>query len=257
MKRSTIRFLILAGIITIVGTVVIQVYFLQVTFNYEQRKLDQKIQVALWDVVNKLYEFNNAQQIGFNPVYQYSSDYYIVNVNDFIDATILEHYLIKTFEQQNIQLSFEYAIYDCQTDKMVYGNHINLGEKLSNPLKIEMPKHNEFVYYFGIYFPNRKKAVFGNFGLTYVISGVLILVTMFFGYALIIILKQRRFSELQNDVVNNLTHEFKTPLSSIILSSEVLNDDNIVNEPFRIKRYSQIIKEQANYLLQQWKNYWG
>ena len=250
MKRSTIRFLILAGIITIVGTVVIQVYFLQVTFNYEQRKLDQKIQVALWDVVNKLYEFNNAQQIGFNPVYQYSSDYYIVNVNDFIDATILEHYLIKTFEQQNIQLSFEYAIYDCQTDKMVYGNHINLGEKLSNPLKIEMPKHNEFVYYFGIYFPNRKKAVFGNFGLTYVISGVLILVTMFFGYALIIILKQRRFSELQNDVVNNLTHEFKTPLSSIILSSEVLNDDNIVNEPFRIKRYSQIIKEQANYLLQ-------
>ncbi|OFX23261.1 MAG: hypothetical protein A2041_07990 [Bacteroidetes bacterium GWA2_31_9b] len=251
MKRSAIRFLILFGIISIVGIISIQVYFFQVAYNHEQRKLNQKIQVALWDVVNKIYEFNKVKYVGFNPVYQYSPDYYVVNVNDFIDAKILEHFLIKTFEQQNIQLDFEYAIYDCQTDKMVYGNHIILDKTKVKPSNIEMPKYSEFIYYFGIYFPDRKQSILGNIGFIYAMSGILIIVTLFFGYAIVVILKQRRLSEIQNDVVNNLTHEFKTPLSSILLSTEILNTDDIINEPARIKKYAQIIENQANMLLSQ------
>ena len=73
---------------------------------------------------------------------------------------------------------------------------------------------------------------------------------MFLGYALIVIMQQRRFSELQKDIVNNLTHEFKTPLSSIVLSTEVLDDNDVIKEPDRIKNYSKIIKTQANYLLE-------
>jgi len=251
MKRSVIRILVLFGIISIVGIISIQVYFFQVAYSQEQRKLNQKIQVALWDVVNKIYEFNKIKHMGVNPVYQYSPDYYVVNVNDFIDAKILEHYLIKTFEQQNIQLNFEYAIYDCQTDKMVYGNHIYHGKNKIKSSKIEMPKYNEFVYYFGIYFPDRKQSILGNIGFIYAMSGILILVTLFFGYALVVVLKQRRLSEIQNDVVNNLTHEFKTPLSSILLSTEILNTDDIIDEPARIKKYAQIIENQANILLSQ------
>ena len=81
------------------------------------------------------------------------------------------------------------------------------------------------------------------------VYSVLIFVVLFLAYALIVLLQQRRFSELQKDVVNNLTHEFKTPLSSIILSSEVLDENEIVNEPDRIKKYAFIIKDQANSLL--------
>ncbi len=250
MRKPAVRLVIFLGVISIIGIIALQVYFFQITFNNEERKLNQKIQVALWDVVEQIYELNNIKYVGINPVSQVSPDYFVVNVNDFIDADILEHYLIKTFEKQNINLDFEYAIYDCQSDKMLFGKYINLSKQEDKPSRIELPKHDEFIYYFGIYFPSRKQHILGSINSIYILSGILIFVVLFLAYALIVILQQRRFSELQKDVVNNLTHEFKTPLSSIVLSADVLNEKDIVNEPDRIVRYSQIIKTQANTLLQ-------
>jgi len=249
MRKPAVRLVVLLGVISIIGVIAIQVYFFQITFNNEERKLNQKIQVALWDVVEQIYDANNIPYVGVNPVYQYSSDYFVVNVNDFIDSDVLEHYLIRTFEKQNINLDFEYAIYDCETDEMIYGKYINLNEKQEKPLTIDLPKHEEFVYYFGIYFPWRKQHILGNIDSVYYLSGILIFVILFLAYALIVILQQRRFSELQKDVVNNLTHEFKTPLSSIILSTDVLNEKNISKEPQRIKKYAEIVRKQANFIL--------
>ncbi len=249
MRKPAVRLVVFLGVISIIGVIAIQVYFFQITFNNEERKLNQKIQVALWDVVEQVYEANNIPYVGVNPVYQYSSDYFVVNVNDFIDSDVLEHYLIRTFEKQNINLDFEYAIYDCETDEMIYGKYINLNEKQEKPLTIDLPKHEEFVYYFGIYFPWRKQHILGNIDSVYYLSGILIFVILFLAYALIVILQQRRFSELQKDVVNNLTHEFKTPLSSIVLSTDVLNEKNITEEPQRIKKYVEIVKKQANFIL--------
>lgn len=249
MRKPAIKVVVFLGLISIIGIIALQVYFFQITFNNEDRKLNQKIQVALWDVVEQIYEINNIKYVGKNPVYQSSPDYFVVNVNDFIDPDILEHYLLKTFEKQNIKLDFEYGIYDCQSDKMLYGKYINLSKKENKPSKIELQKNDEFVYYFGIYFPWRKHYILSNINSIYILSGILIFVVLFLAYSLIVILQQKRFSELQKDVVNNLTHEFKTPLSSIILSTDVLNEKNITKEPERIKTYSQIIKKQAEYLL--------
>ena len=201
MRKPAIRLVILLGIISIIGVIGIQVYFFHVTFNNEERKLNQKIQVALWEVVEEIYELNHIEYVGDNPVFQFSQDYYIVNVNDFIDSDILEHFLIKTFEKQNIILDFEYAIYDCRTDEMLYGKYVNLSEAQEKPSKITLSKHEEFVYYFGIYFPGRKQYLYGNISSIYYLSGILIFVILFLGYALIVILQQKRFSELQKDVV--------------------------------------------------------
>jgi two-component system phosphate regulon sensor histidine kinase PhoR len=131
----------------------------------------------------------------------------------------------------------------------MYGKYVNLGKKKNKPSNIELPKHEEFIYYFGVYFPWRKQYVLGNIHSIYILSGILIFVVLFLGYALVVILQQKRFSELQKDVVDNLTHEFKTPLSSIVLSTDVLNETEISKEPERIKKYSGIIKKQANTLL--------
>lgn len=249
MRKPAIRLVVILGVISIIGVIAIQIYFFQISFNNEERKLNQKIQVALWDVVEQIYELNKIKYVGKNPVYQHSSDYFVVNVNDFIDTEVLEHYLIKTFEKQNVKLDFEYAIYDCQTDEMLFGNYINLSSEEKKPSKVELYKHEDFVYYFGIYFPWRKQYILGNINSVYYFSGILIFIVIFLAYALIVILQQRKFSDLQKSVVNNLTHEFKTPLSSIILSTEVLNEDNIEEEPDRIKSYSGIIRNQANSLL--------
>ena len=70
------------------------------------------------------------------------------------------------------------------------------------------------------------------------------MVVLFFGYTLSVILRQRQLSEVQKNFINNLTHELKTPISSIALSASVLNDKAILKSPKRLFEYARIIEEQ-------------
>jgi two-component system phosphate regulon sensor histidine kinase PhoR len=82
-------------------------------------------------------------------------------------------------------------------------------------------------------------------------SVVLLIVILFFGYTLFVILKQKRLSEIQKDFINNMTHEFKTPISTIAVSTEVLKDPNIINQPERLLNYTTIIETENTRLKQQ------
>jgi len=67
---------------------------------------------------------------------------------------------------------------------------------------------------------------------------------LFFGYTLTVIIRQRQLSEVQKNFINNLTHELKTPISSIAIASSVLNNEDILNTPDRLFTYARIIQEQ-------------
>ncbi len=255
MKRNTIRLTIILGIISIIGIIVVQVYLLQKNFSLKERQLNQSIQIALRNVAEILSEYNNTVLPYENVVYQYSSNYYLVNVNDIIDAELLEYYLIKELNKINLNLDFEYGIYDCHTDKMVYGNYVRMSD--NTPVKKTrkiLPKYDEYIYYFGVYFPERQKYVLSDFVVWYILTGILLIVIIFFGYSQYIIMRQKQLSEIQKDFIDNLTHEFKTPITSLKLSAEVLSDREIIKEPSRIKKYVSIINEQSQKLLDQVDN---
>lgn len=255
MKRNTIRLTIILGIISIIGIVIVQVYLLQKNFSLKERQLNQSIQIALRNVAEILAEYNNTVLPYENVVYQYSSNYYLVNVNDIIDAELLEHYLIKELSKINLNIDFEYGIYDCHNDQMVYGNYVQLSGNNDIPkTRKNLPKYDEYIYYFGVYFPDREKYILSDFVIWYILTAILFLVIIFFGYSQFVIMRQKQLSEIQKDFIDNLTHEFKTPITSLKLSAEVLSDRDIINEPARIKKYAGIINDQSQKLLDQVDN---
>jgi two-component system phosphate regulon sensor histidine kinase PhoR len=67
---------------------------------------------------------------------------------------------------------------------------------------------------------------------------------IFFGYAIYVILSQKRFSEMQKEFINNMTHEFKTPISSIKISSDVISKSSAIQEDERLSKYVDIIRDQ-------------
>lgn len=251
MRRQNIRFTLIFGLIAIIGIVSVQVYFIRTSYSLEEKQLNQSIVIALRNVAEIICDYNNCTLPYENVVFQYSSDYYMVNINTIIDAAILENYLIKELTSRGIMLDFEYAIYDCQSDEMVYGNFVDLNKNENIRTNRQLPTTDEYLYYFGIRFPGREKYVWSNLAIWYFFSVILFIVIVFFIYSEFIILKQKRLSEIQKDFINNITHEFKTPLTSISLSADVMKSQEIEGDQKRLHKYAKIIKNQSNIILDQ------
>lgn len=284
MNRNTIRIIVILATFSVFGILVIQFFFLKNTVDLNERRFHDAATAALKNVAQSMVEYN-TKSMGYksnydpyNSVDQISNNYYVVNVNDVINPSLLEHLLLVEFKRFNIELDFEYAIYDCETNQMVYGisysaerdSIVHYNQKLvpdttgtmsdeeifenHYALKVNrMPKHSlptcdKYTYYFGIYFPNRSQYYSSHVQAWYMVNGFLLLVILFFGYTLYIIFKQRRLSEIQKNFINNLTHEFKTPIAAIRLSAKVLEDPKIVEHPQRLNQYARIVGEQTQRL---------
>jgi len=249
MSRNQIRFVVLLGSFAIIGIIIIQIYWMQKAWSTSEKQFNQSIFIALRNVAENLSAFNQTVLPNENPVSQLSSNYFVVNTNSVIDVNILDYYLRTEFDKLNIETDYEYAVYDCHDDKMVYGNYVSMtGEDKSIELTTNLPKYSDYIYYFGVNFPSKASSVIADMRIWFVFSVILLVSVIFFAYAIFIILRQKRLSELQKDFINNMTHEFKTPISSINISADVIMNPEIVKTPERLKNYGEIIKKENHRL---------
>jgi two-component system phosphate regulon sensor histidine kinase PhoR len=283
MKRNSIGFVIIMATISVVGILLIQLFFLKNSYDLNEKQFHQVATSALHSVASQIKDYNrkvyghSSKPMDVSEVEQISNNYYVVNVNDVIDPKLLDHFLTTEFKKRNLNLAFEYGIYDCNSKRMVYGNALNgdsigryplvsgnhdtiycsqeeimFEKNYSKPNKREqkkkkicnLPTCEKFTYYFGVHFPDRSQ--FNNSRLItwYLLNGILFFVVIFFGYALYVIIKQKQLSEIQKNFINNLTHEFKTPISSIELAAKVLANPKIIEQPERLADYVRIVEQQ-------------
>jgi len=283
MKRNSIGFLVIMATVSVVGILLIQFFFLKNSYDLNERQFHQLTTSALRSVASQINEYNakiykhpTKLSDGFQ-VEQISNNYYVVNVNDVIDPNLLEHFLTVEFKKRNLNLTFEYAIYDCNSKKMVHGNllkrdsiyyhppkaekedttccsaeeiifekHYGKGKNLTERKKkvCNLPTCEKFTYYFGVHFPDRSEYYNSRLMTWYFMNGILFFVVVFFGYALYVIIRQKQLSEVQKNFINNLTHEFKTPIASIDLAAKVLANPKICEQPDRLSEYVRIVGQQ-------------
>lgn len=94
-------------------------------------------------------------------------------------------------------------------------------------------------------FPTKDEMLNSEMGPTLASSALLLIILVgCFMYTIYAILKQKKLSDLKNDFINNMTHEFKTPVSTIMLASEALKDPDVLNDEPRVKRLAGIIYDE-------------
>lgn len=250
MKNSTIRLIVILATLCITGITITQWYWVRRAFDLKEAEFERTVTAGLYNVAQQIYSLKDTPSPANNPVRQLSTNYFVVMVNSEVNAELLEFLLRTEFERRNIIADFEYGIYDCLNQKMVYGNYIPLQSNQKVKAKA-LPMWSTQGYYFGVQFPNREAHIINQMGIWSFSSVVLLLVIVFFAYTLFVILKQKRLSEIQKDFINNMTHEFKTPISTIAVSTEVLKDPNIVNQPERLFSYASIIEKENTRLKNQ------
>lgn len=253
MKSSTIRFLVILALLACTGIIISQVYWLRRAFALQEQTFNLNVNAALRNVAANIWHDKDIQRPNYSPVDQINTDYFVVQTNVFVEKDVLQHYLVTAFTQQNIITDFQYGLSDCtKSDSMQYTGYYHMpGTAERKAKQITFPPVKRENYYFGIYFPHRRQFLTSQLSVWTIFSFVLVCFIGFLGYLLFVIFKQKRLSEIQKDFVNNMTHEFKTPLSSIQLSADVLKDPGIVAQPQRLLNYATIISNESAHLTAQ------
>lgn len=263
MGRRAIGTLMLLATLSVLGVLIVQLLWLrqashsrqeQAALNQEQamqleKQFNDRVVIALTDVTEQILSITQDPTDLYDAVKQERPNYFAVTINDTLHPYLLESLLRKEFSRRNIHEDFEYGIYDCFTDSIVYGNYVSL-----DTLSVDTIHHSKLQkldkdgHYFGIFFPNRTSTLWeteNDSTWTWVFPAVVTMIVFgFFAYSVWVILKQKKLNEMKNDFIGNMTHELKTPISTIALSSEVISDPDIVKEPERLKQYARIIRSE-------------
>lgn len=248
MKNRDIRWILVIAAFAIAGLILMQVSYINKSFRLNAEQFNDKVSLALISVAEQINRNKSDSTSSIEAVKQMTDDYFTVNVNDTVNHNYLENLLQLEFSKYGIEAAYQYVIYDCFADSIIWKGYSEASpdENLltfnrSLPSDV-LPRDSHKI---GVYFPGKRQYILSQMQI-FVISGVgLFIIICFFVYILYVILRQKKLSEIKNDFINNMTHEFKTPISTISLSADTLMKPGIEQKPERIARYAKIIKDEG------------
>ncbi len=248
MRINKLNIALLLGVIVIVGIMILQFFLLRQAVQYEEKKFAQKVHVALMEVSEKLNIDGKTALGQTNPIDKVKNDFYVVIVNSKFEAKSLDYYLKNELEKFDLLTDFEYAMYNCIKEQMKYGSYVSFANNVNKKKTAFVPVQNGSAYYFSVYFPQMNKYIYKELRIWIIFSFVMFIVLLLYGYSAFTILQQKKYSELQKDFINNMTHEFKTPISSILIASNFLAKQNSITADEKLKKYTDIVVQQTGKL---------
>ena len=249
MNNKVIFRLVAFGSLAIISIMGLQAFWLINSYKTSQQEFTEKSVYALNNVAREFEKIGSPLPES-DIIRQASSNYFVVNVNDEINANSLRYFLLREFNKVGLSEDFEYGIYDCATKQMIYHDFLSLDAQDDNNIKEDDPLliYDEYTYYFGVRFPNRSLNILNTMTTSIILSVILLVTILFFLFSIRIILRQRKLSQLQKDFINNMTHEFKTPISTSGIAAQVFMDSEVIQANPRLNQYAHILKQQLGRL---------
>ena len=177
-------------------------------------------------------------------------------LEDRIDGESLDYIIHSEMAKSNIDLPFEYAVYGNDSNEKIIYQSANFAPKRENDIFRASLFPFDWIelqpYYLNIYFPRQGNYLFKTIGFMSVSSVVFTLFVIFaFSVTIFQMQRQKKITSIRTDFVNNVTHELKTPISTISLASQMLNDKSIPNESKNYDHLSTVIADESKRLSQQ------
>lgn len=210
-----------------------------------------------WERQQREWEFNDFEMLK-NPLV------YLENV----DRKKLDKNLAHELVQQGISLDYDYGVFSQESNSFtiinghfvaeiganVQASNIETGNGLyDSDYQISLfENENNIPGYLKIYFPDKNRQLWSSVMPSLILSAIFTGLILFcFGYTIYVIMRQKMVSEMKTDFINNMTHEFKTPIATISLATDSINSPMILSNGDKVKRFTSIIKQENARMLNQ------
>lgn len=201
---------------------------------------------ALQEILKERYIYQRAllDEVVYNILYTASDK----PLKERVNFKQLDHFLKAELLNNGIDIPYHFSVTD-RDGKEVYrcSDYVHDNEKIYSRLLFEKdpPAKMGFV---NIFFPTMDNYIFSSvrFMIPSIIFTCVLLVT--FVFTIYIIFRQKKLTEIKNDFINNMTHEFKTPISTISLAAQMLNDPAAGKSPAMFKHISGVINDETKRL---------
>ncbi|WP_091140591.1 sensor histidine kinase [Flavobacterium caeni] len=157
----------------------------------------------------------------------------------------LEQLLFTELNQYGVKTPFEYGVYSnglatkIQSDKFRYAKN----DTYTIPIFTDNEGNNK--YQLMVSFPHKEKFLFSDLvGITILSVVFTLIIIIAYSSALNQLIRQRHISEIKTDFINNMTHEFKTPIATINLALDAIKNPKIIEDKEKVTRYLQMIRDE-------------
>jgi two-component system phosphate regulon sensor histidine kinase PhoR len=219
----------------------------------KEDQFNSKTEIALQSVVNQLLtstRFAPAPASDYNELF-YNEHQQLLQV---VDPFILDSLLHEELYGMRIHEDYFYGVYRRLDQTFVMGNYESHSRNLIQSehwVSLSCLCQDQS-YLLALYFPMERSMILNSMIILPVMSGLFLMVLVFsFFFTIYALIRQKKLSEIKTDFVNNMTHEFKTPIATISVSSEMLNKEKVSRDPDKVKKYAQIIFDENNRLKNQ------
>lgn len=173
-------------------------------------------------------------------------------IEEYLDPLVLDSLLHTEIRNKGIKTKFEYGVYSTEKDRMIIdksGKYRNEVEDEGFVFTLYPLEVRQSPSYLMIYFPYEIRYLLKQMASIIFISLILIvIILMLFIYVIKVIVWQKRLSEMKSDFINNMTHEIKTPISTISLACEALRDNEIKKNQMLADNYLKVINDENSRL---------
>lgn len=187
-------------------------------------------------------------------------------LHERIQLKKVDTYLRQEFQDMGIKTPFRYGVYDNKKKSFVLADGRWAVEDkreqttLSGYQNLHTSDYKVSLFQgdvespgmLMVYFPMKNTFIWSTVIKTLIGSIIFMSIILFcFAYTISVIFRQKKLSEMKNDFINNMTHEFKTPIATISLASDSIASPRVINEPNKIKRFTDIIRQENKRMNQQ------
>ncbi len=239
--------------LSLLGLMYLQMSWIQNALLVQKNKYTNEVENAM-NGISKAILLRATQATGFNPA---MANYFDDESNDIFWSSIrylasddIKLIIKEELDRNNIDLEFEYSIYNKQFSNVVSKSPNFLQEYLPESAVHTLDRNETLTLY--LYIKEPKNYILKRTSWM-ILTSILFTFIIITAFALTIrtIFRQKKLSEIKSDFINNMTHEFKTPLATISLAVDALNNEKVWSSREKSAYYSGIIKDENTRMFKQ------